>query len=284
MLTLPLKLANAIDNEEPLVWVLVLELDSQTLYYSTSEIGIITTTKEIQSIDNIESGVDITEGGGIGWVSNAVITFNEICIPEGLHTKFSPFSGEEIINRVARLGVTSKDCNAESDILFLHRFIIDESPFTRENITLTLVDSSELDNVKIPQKVIDAATFPNAPKENVGKPLPIVYGDFYTPQFWGEITGEINFNRKYRLAPAICVDKDILEFVAAGHECSQKLIESANNKDIVYYKLGKFFGKVRSVHAYPDVFINASHTLLGNITKFSLLKDNFLQSHLLCNL
>ncbi len=50
--------------------------------------------------------------------------------------------------------------------------------FDTNNVTFSLLDSSEKKHKQLPRTVIDATTYPNAPEKNINKPIPIAYGDF----------------------------------------------------------------------------------------------------------
>jgi hypothetical protein len=54
-----------------------------------------------------------------------------------------------------------------------------EIDFDRNNCTLTLLDNSSKYHKQIPTNIVDSSTYTNAPANNVGKPIPMAYGDFH---------------------------------------------------------------------------------------------------------
>tara|TARA_R110002020_G_scaffold165121_1_gene352455 strand:+ start:663 stop:2999 length:2337 start_codon:yes stop_codon:yes gene_type:complete len=79
-----------------------------------------------------------------------------------------------------------------------------EIKYTTENISLTLLDNSSRYHKLIPYHSVDSATYPNAPSNNYGSPVPMSFGDF------GQETTNGDFENHFVKSrfPAIVVNKE----------------------------------------------------------------------------
>ena len=66
----------------------------------------------------------------------------------------------------------------DSDNMIGSGVIAGDHNYDTEKITLTLLDNSSRLHKKVPFHSVDVATYPRAPKTNIGSPVPMSYGDF----------------------------------------------------------------------------------------------------------
>jgi hypothetical protein len=111
------------------------------------------------------------------------------------------------------------------------------------SLTLTLLDISAKKHKIVPVSTVDSSTYPNAPKNNKNKPIPMSYGDFYEKTDIGTIptTHFHQFKQFYKSAfPAIITDKfDVGEGAVEAHIDIQSM-HTLDNENVYYYKDGKY--------------------------------------------
>ena len=112
-----------------------------------------------------------------------------------------------------------------------------------DSLTLTLLDISAKKHKIVPVSTVDSSTYPNAPKNNKNKPIPMSYGDFYEKTDIGTIptTHFDQFKQFYKSAfPAIITDKfDVGEGAVEAHIDIQSM-HTLDNENVYYYKDGKY--------------------------------------------
>jgi hypothetical protein len=104
-------------------------------------------------------------------------------------------------------------------------------------VMLDVMDWQERFELDLPKTLIDKETYPNAPEEVLGLPLPIVYGDFRTIN---DVANQNTYPHKNYCVPIICIDSTTPKFCIAGHVChtvyNELILQSSNMSD---------FGRVR---------------------------------------
>jgi len=131
-----------------------------------------------------------------------------------------------------------------------------EISYDENNTTLTLFDNTPKYHKVIPINTVDSSTYTNAPVNNVGKPIPMAYGDFYEKTDIGTIP-TTNFDRFYNFYknafPAIITD----EWDVQGEESEAKVDSQALNtldaENIYIFKGG-----------YYPTLTNASNSVSNN--------------------
>ena len=118
-----------------------------------------------------------------------------------------------------------------------------EVSYDQNNFTLTLLDNSSILHKRIPANIVDSTNYPNAPSNNIGKPIPLSYGDFYEKTDIGTIPTS-NFDRYsnfYKGAfPAIITDKwDVGESASEAKPDSQAL-NTLDSENLYFYKDGYY--------------------------------------------
>ena len=223
MITLTSNLNTAFNTTKGLTWIVKLTLDDATRYWA-SEIVTISSQEYvgrfIVDVAEIDQSVDISIGGGLASVGNASLELNEIVTQNGLHRDFKPQSaGTELLNRTAEIGcIYNFGSLSTTDIVWLYKGVIDDYNLAIEGIGLDVVGAREVETLDLPRELVNKTDYANAPKESIGLPLPILYGDFQTGNYDGSVTVGI-INEIYTVCPTVCVDKSNVKFIAAGHVC-----------------------------------------------------------------
>tara|TARA_R110002074_G_scaffold401736_1_gene601115 strand:- start:1147 stop:3624 length:2478 start_codon:yes stop_codon:yes gene_type:complete len=116
-----------------------------------------------------------------------------------------------------------------------------EISYDENSTTLTLFDNTTRLHKKIPANKIDSATYTNAPENNIGKPIPMAFGDFSVDS--NAPTSTTEFDRHFTKGkfPAIISDEwnatnARVEAIVDGHA-----ISTLNNKNIYGYKSKLYF-------------------------------------------
>ena len=114
-----------------------------------------------------------------------------------------------------------------------------EVSYDHNSFTLTLLDNSTLLHKRIPANIVDSTNYPNAPSNNIGKPVPIAYGDFYEKTDIGTIpTSHFDrYSNFYKGAfPAIVTDKwDVGESASEAKPDTQAL-NTLDSENLYFYK------------------------------------------------
>ena len=118
-----------------------------------------------------------------------------------------------------------------------------EVDYDHNNIVLTLLNNNTKYHKMIPTATVDSTTYPNAPTNNLGKPIPMAFGDFYEKTDIGTIPTSY-FDRLYNFYkgafPAIVVDRwDVQEEGSEALADSQAL-HTLDGENIYLYKNGLY--------------------------------------------
>ena len=172
-------------------------------------------------LTNIEFNSTIEGGGGAGSVTSYNLTISRYVDNADLTDFFNAFfpavDGGRIVGRIIDLGIVWAGATTDDEITWLFRGRIIDYLYEQRRMTFTIFQESELTNKEIPyysvQKNNDngVSYFTNAPIENYGIILPIVYGDFTK-----YIDEHLLF--KPNLFPIVCVEKYHLQYICATHK------------------------------------------------------------------
>lgn len=219
-----LSLAQTPGDDNKIIWLIELELSTGVQRFC-SGVGrnyVALSGKDYRNALQKNSlafhgqSIPADEMGGIG--SRFGFTFTLVNYGAYTIDSFMPAAAApEIYLAPCRLGFIWEGATTQAEITwlcdaFVENYQFDSAGFAIEAVERNL-DFDFLPVWKIQKETDDKHTyFPRAPKESIGKFLPIVYGGFdrYIPE-----------QGKYRLTPAILVDMQRLIFIGAGHECKQ---------------------------------------------------------------
>lgn len=117
-----------------------------------------------------------------------------------------------------------------------------EINYDENNTTLTLLDYSSRRHKVVPTNTVDS-TYPNAPENNKGKPIPMAYGDFYEKTDLGTIptTYFDRFQNFYKGAfPAIITDKWDVGESASEAKVDSQAVDTLDSENVYIYKNGYY--------------------------------------------
>jgi len=115
--------------------------------------------------------------------------------------------------------------------------------YDQHSISLTLLDKGSTYHKQLPTNVVDSTTYPNAPEKNIGKPIPMAYGDFHEDTFDGTLpTSHFDKYKYFYLGafPAIVTNK-----WDTGSETQEASLDSValhtiDDENIYFYKDGYY--------------------------------------------
>jgi hypothetical protein len=270
MLTLTTSVADAVNNEKAIAWLLKITLDSTTYYFGSNIPLTLSGTPYVGGfiiqggVGEIEQGMDILEGGGIDYIGALKITLNNFADEGFVHKYFPPFSSNQWLNRKVEVGIAGPGATASSDVTWLYTGRIDDVNASLSEVVLDVMDWQERFEQDLPKVLINKETYPNAPEESIGLPLPILYGDFVptkesSANDWSDMY-------QWTYAPTICINKGQLIFCAAGH------VTHTMTTDRAYHRVDgmKAFGIIICGSNYPvtdndDSGISTIRFSTGNI-------------------
>ena len=119
-------------------------------------------------------------------------------------------------------------------------------------VSLTLFDNSPKYHNIIPKNTVVAATYANAPANNVGMPIPMAYGDFYEKTDIGTIptTHFDSFYNFYKGAfPAIVTDKFDAQEAAVEAAVDSQALHTLDNENVYLYSGGYYPTMTGTVNA-----------------------------------
>lgn len=226
MITFPAKVNTGLNGNFKMTWVVQALFDLGTRYWASMPCTISGQAYDgvyisFGGVGEIETSVNILDGGNFAAVGNCSLTLNEIATVAGVHSEIAPQEiTEEIANREVKIGVIYNDGGvlATTDIAWLYDGVIEDWSSVRQSLELQIIGIREIEKLILPKVVLDDVTYPYAPKEAIGKPIPILYGD------WGETDiGLHGISEQFvyetlMCFPTVCINKLENIFLCSGHE------------------------------------------------------------------
>lgn len=223
-----------IGEDKDVIWFYRGTLTDGTILYLTDYLGNLILTHE---------GNDITYDGGSTQKEENIIDFNydlmldnttntvasinliigrnsSNSLLDSFQNEFYPNTSKYLTNSTWEVGIGWEGITDYEDITWLYNFYCIKAYNDYSSLTLEL-NSFDLYNVELPKNVIQNNNeylnyyFPNAPKENLGECLPILYGEFSRKIDDDDYSYEI-----FDFAPTICVDETTKKYFYASHKCS----------------------------------------------------------------
>lgn len=204
-------------NDNTLVLVVQIELDSSTLRYATRTLTLDNTWSggkiALNSLASLAQSVDVTDGGGVMDLN----TLNFDTTKHVLHIAdvFPSTSQPYLTGRRVSLGVVWTSATADSDITWLFEGYVASYLATASVMRLQIFEYSDIENVNLPyyklQKTLDngISYAPNVEESALGVEIPITYGAFTADTLEGYTT--------VVLAQAVLVDNTLLKYKCASH-------------------------------------------------------------------
>ena len=225
------------DNE--LVWIVKITGDNEVYKLASEDITLsgnnydgkvlFLPNRGEAPISEMDKQIDLSNGGTIGSIGNfsfAISRNNSNSYLQNFFNEFYPAtSGQRIVSAQVDIGCVWQGATAESDITWLEQGYVRSYEYSPRVMYLGCEEISELRDIELPyyniQKDFDngVSYFPEAPEENLGKPIPIIYGDYSGGLTSSEIYG-------WSLMPGMVVDSTKMKFIFASHECYNIAVSS----------------------------------------------------------
>jgi hypothetical protein len=162
--------------------VLKLVLDSDTYWLSNNDFSIGATFIYglIKDWGNIEHAINLLKKTYNYNTVNLKIDNTPYAHTGSAWKMFTDELGsKDYVNRDAYVYLYLDGLTSTDDLLqIFHGHIKSIQGATPESFTLPLADASSSIHIKVPKTLIDSTTYPDAPLESIGKPLPLLYGEF----------------------------------------------------------------------------------------------------------
>jgi hypothetical protein len=186
--------------------------------------------QSLNGIGEFEQAVDLAIGGGVAQMSDGFITlvnpqysgsdrFDTTVLAAPTYLENATV---KIYMGFIPAGATPTVVIADDMLLRWSGVVEDAHDFDHKTVRLACVDGSELRHKEIPEDTVTINDYPRCPKENLGRVIPLLYGDYSSG---GEFSGFDNTEDvKWTLAdlcpaPGISVDYFTMKHVFAAHEC-----------------------------------------------------------------
>ncbi len=230
-------------NDNAIIWIIELELSTGNAYFCSgfntesitlftgSESRVYSNKLQKNSLAIYEKSLPYDSAGGVG--SRGGFAF--VIAAYGGYDKndfYPATSGANVLMQPCRIGWIWSGATATSDITWLINGEVENFEVRPDGVYIESVETNALEYLALPpykvQKDYDDnfTYFTNAPDEVYGLPIPIVYGRFES----------FDAGRgKYRLAPAIVVDRERLKYLATCHKCDYTYYDAETKYRVFKY-------------------------------------------------
>ena len=118
-----------------------------------------------------------------------------------------------------------------------------EISYDENNTTLTLFDNTSKYHKRVPVNTVDSSTYTNAPANNVGKPIPMAYGDFYEKTDIGTIPTthfDLYYNFYKGAFPAIITNEWDVQEEGSLAKADYQAVNTMDAENVYVYKNGQY--------------------------------------------
>lgn len=177
--------------------------------------------EEYDGIGAMEAGANMYEGGGVAAVSDVMIQvlnqdrFDETVMTHSVNLENRPIS---IYFGFIPDGSGQTVIISTEMLLRWAGVIEDVMEFDYQTFVLRCVDGSFQRHEDMPSTIITATDYAKAPKESIGKVIPILYGAFYVDADTEVVARDF---MTLSPVPAIMTDETSAGFIVADHEISE---------------------------------------------------------------
>lgn len=198
--------------------VLILKATSggSALNYDSTMIALEVDGGAVDGIGQAESSVDIYEGGGVARVGDVLISilnqerFDQDIVSAGIHIENRPLT---IYFGFIPAG-PSPTVVIDDDMLQRWTGVCEDyNDYDNKTFALHCVDGSFQHHKNIPPTLVTLTDYPHAPKEAIGIPIPLLYGDFIPANATDEI-----FAETLSPVPTVKCDDIVQTFLICDHE------------------------------------------------------------------
>jgi len=157
---------------------------------------------------------------------------------------------------VCRVYQWFEELSDKDDALLLFQGIAKQPSFNLSEVRFDIEENSDV-FIDLPTTIITKNSYPDAPDESIGMPLPIVYGNDWDFRLYATESTVVS--------PCICVDNNLKTYYAACHKIKQANT-GTNGDDIkIYLEDAKRYGYIYAA--------NISYTNDSNGARFTLNDD-----------
>jgi hypothetical protein len=166
------------------------------------------------------------------------------------------FSSNNFANRKWELFLNTNQAGTfdTADRMIATGIISGDIQYDYTSVKFTLIDFSSKKHKRLPKTTLTSASYANAPEKNIGKPIPIAYGDFATKANIGTIPSSPKFDYFFTKGkfPAIITNalNEADGYVYA--KVDNETMHTLNSKNIYIYNSGHY------------IACNNSNTALSN--------------------
>lgn len=243
-------------NDSDIIWIVKITGDNETYLLASEDITlsgnnydgkVLFLPERLGSIlSDVEETVDLTNGGTIGNIGNfsfGISRYNSNPLLQNSFNEFYPAtSGQRIIAAQVDLGVVWSGATTESQITWFEQGYIKSYSYDPRVMYFDCEEKNELVSLELPYYAIQKdydngiSYFPNAPLENLGSAIPIVYGSFKFNYTVYEDPNNLTswITETWGLVPTVLTEPGNLVFIIASHIC--KTAETAVYKYINGYR------------------------------------------------
>lgn len=161
-------------------------------------------------LGKISQSVDIEEGGNVAKVSG--LTFKIVNPEYSGSDRFDENFTDNLENRVGEfyLAFWTGSNLAWSDILLLHRFVVDDVHYEYGEYTIKIKDAGFKRHKNIPDLIITDDAYSRCPESNLGKIAPLLFGSLY---------GGTLYLNTFQAVPVFNINKDKPEYMISQNKC-----------------------------------------------------------------
>jgi len=118
-----------------------------------------------------------------------------------------------------------------------------EINYDENNVTLTLFDNTSKYHKTVPINTVDSSTYTNAPANNIGKPIPMAYGDFHEKSGIGTIPTS-HFDKYYNFYkgafPAIITNEWDVQEAGSLAKVDTQAVNTLDAENVYIFKNGYY--------------------------------------------
>ena len=237
--------AQTAGDDNAIIWII--EVDTATPIYlcsgfNTASVTLSTGSESRVYENKLQKGslnfyaqsIPAENGGGIG--SRNGFTF--VIAAYGGYDKndfYPATSGADVLMQPCRIGWIWSGATLTSEITWIVEGEVENFEIRPDGVYLDVTESNFLEFVQLPPYTVQKDTddkisyYPQAPKDSLGLPIPIVYGQF------NKLTLEYG---KHRLTPAILVNPSRMLYLASCHKFDYTYYDLETRNSAFIYATG----------------------------------------------
>ena len=200
----------------------------------------------VEGLGETEQSIDTSLGGNVSRIGDLDVTllnlnysgstrFDEALESGGIHLENATVT---LMLGFIPAGATPTVVIADDMITLWTGIVEGSNEYDHPTHRLRCVDATHLREKTIPEEMVDVETYPRAPKENINRPIPLLYGDHTFETLGGsDVNDEQVWHGLNDLCPApgLQVDTFKSRYIFASHHCAKftnSIFQYAGSSDI----------------------------------------------------